>query len=97
MTRLVVTAAANNDVDKILGYLRRVAGARVAAGYGDRFSRTLDGLLRFPEAGSPRPALGSKARIAIVSPYLLIYEYERQDDALILLRILHSRRNITRD
>jgi len=40
--------------------------------------------------------LGARTRIAIVQPYLLIYDYAPGDDALTLLRILHGRRNITR-
>ena len=52
-------------------------------------------LLRFPESGPPRPALGKNVRIAIVSPYLLIYDYTPEDDRIILLRVLHERRNIT--
>jgi plasmid stabilization system protein ParE len=52
-------------------------------------------LLRWPESGAPRPRLGEAVRIAIVSPYVMIYEYNRDDDTLVLLRMLHGRRNIT--
>jgi toxin ParE1/3/4 len=41
--------------------------------------------------------LGPNARIAIISPYLLIYDYSAKDDAVTLLRILHERRNITQE
>ena len=37
------------------------------------------------------------ARIAIVPPYILIHDYDPQDDALVLLRVLHERQEITRD
>jgi toxin ParE1/3/4 len=96
MTRLVVTAEADSDASDILDYLRREAGARVAADYGRRFGLTLERLVDLPQTGAPRPALGPNARIAIVSPYLLIYDYTHDDDMLTLLRILHGRRNITR-
>ena len=95
MTRLVATAEADADASDILAYLDREAGAGVAADYGRRFRLTLEGLVDMPESGAPRPALGRHARIAIVSPYLLIYDYVPDDDTVTLLRILHGRRNIT--
>ncbi len=95
MTRLVVTADAEADTGDILSYLTRVAGAAVAEKYGSQFRAAITGLLRWPESGAPRSNLGQAVRIAIVSPYIVIYEYSRDDDTLTLLRILHGRRNIT--
>jgi toxin ParE1/3/4 len=56
---------------------------------------TLKRLVDLPLSGAPRPALGRDTRIAIVQPYILIYDYTQDDDTLTLLRILHGRRNIT--
>lgn len=95
MTRLVVTADAEKDTDTILSYLEREAGAAVAEKYGRQFRDRIAGLLEWPEIGVPRPLLGEAIRVAVVSPYLVIYEYSRADDTLTLLRILHGRRNIT--
>ena len=64
--------------------------------FGHRFRVAIENLLTFPESGSPRPRLGAQTRIAIVAPYVLIYEYTRDDDVLMLLRILHGKRDITR-
>jgi toxin ParE1/3/4 len=97
MTRLVVTADAEVDTREILSYLEREAGPTIAAKYGRRFRSTLQRLIDLPETGAPRPSLGAHARIGIVSPYILIYDFVREDDLLVLLRILHGRRNITRD
>jgi toxin ParE1/3/4 len=44
----------------------------------------------------PRLALGPNTRVAIVFPYILIYEYVTHDDTVTVLRILHGRRNVTR-
>ena len=97
MTRLVVTADAEADTREILSYLEREAGPTVAIAYGRRFGSVLRRLVDLPETGAPRPALGPNTRIGIVSPYILIYDFVRADDLLVLLRILHGRRNITRD
>jgi len=96
MRRLVVAPEADADASEILGYLHREAGARVAENYNLRFQDTLERLVEMPQSGAPRPALGRNTRVAIVQPYLLIYDYTRDDDTVTLLRILHGRRNITR-
>lgn len=41
--------------------------------------------------------LGADMRCVIVPPYLLIYDYTLADDTIILLRVLHGRRRITRE
>jgi len=96
MTRLVTAPRFRSDTNTILNYLEEVAGPRVAARYGSRFDETIVRLARFPESGAPRPELGVNTRIAIVQPYLLIYDFTPDDGTLTFLRVLHGRRNITR-
>jgi plasmid stabilization system protein ParE len=95
MTRLVVTADADIDARDIISYLRQKASPRVAADYARRFNVTIERLLELPQSGAPRPALGRDTRIAIVQPYLLIYDYVQETNTLTLLRIMHGRRNVT--
>jgi len=95
MTRLVTAPRFRLDTNTILNYLEEVAGPRVAARYSGRFEETIVRLTYFPESGAPRPALGPNTRIAIVQPYLLIYDFTTDDNTLTLLRLLHGRRNIT--
>lgn len=51
--------------------------------------------MRIPAYRTPRPALGPQARIWLVPPYVIIYDYD--DDLVTVLRVLHARRNITID
>src|SRR5688500_3602234 len=95
MAHLVVTREAEDDVNGILEYLRQGAGTRVSDNYGERFHRTIGRLLEFPLSGSRRPALGSQARIAVVNPYVIIYDYTPDSDMLTLLRVVHGRRDIS--
>jgi toxin ParE1/3/4 len=76
-------------------YLAREAGTVVAETYGRLFRAKITDLLHWPESGAPRPNLGEAVRVAVVSPYLIIYQHDGRDDTLILLRILHGRRNVT--
>jgi plasmid stabilization system protein ParE len=96
MTRLVVTADAEADIDDILNYLRKEAGPAVAASYGRKFGAAIGRLVEFPGIGAPRTALGEETRTTVVYPYVLIYDFTAADDTLTLLRVLHGKRNITR-
>lgn len=96
MTRLVVTADAEADLNDILDYLSSEASPLVAERYGHQFRLCLERLVEFPGLGPPRPALGVDTRIGVVPPYVLIYDHAGTDDTLTLLRIVHGKRNITR-
>ena len=95
MSRLIFTARFRSDIDSILNYLERAAGPRVADHYARRFRATIDRLIKFPRSGAPRPLLGPNARVAVIPPYILIYDYGLEDDTLVLFRVLHERREIT--
>jgi len=95
MTRLIVAAEAEDDLDDILDHLTHNAGPRTASAYAERFASALERITAFPGAGAPRPVLGADTRIAIVYPYVLFYDYVPAQDVATLLRILHGRRDIT--
>ena len=96
MARIVVTASADADTAFILGDLAAKAGVNVAARYYADIDTLYRRLERFPESGSPRPALGRLVRIGFVSPYNVIHEYIKFDDEGTIMRIVHARRRITR-
>jgi len=92
MTRIIVSADARQDRNDILRYLEREAGAPIAEKYALRFRDTIKRLQDYPEIGSLQPALGAIARVAIIAPYLLIYDYASSSDKVTVLRILHGKR-----
>ena len=91
MTRLIVTRSAKADVAKTLDYLEHEAGANTAERYTQQFRDAIVRLAKFPESGAPRPALGKLTRIIVIYPYVMIYDYERNEDVLTILRILHGK------
>jgi toxin ParE1/3/4 len=93
MTRLVVSRDAESDMASILTYLEQEANAVVAEDFGRDVRHALLRLIQFPDSGAPRPELGPDARVAVVYPYLLIYDHAPPN--LILLRILHGKANLT--
>ena len=95
MTRLLVAAEAEGDIDDILAYLERDAGRVTAIAYAERFAEAIQRITDFPGHGTARPQLGPHARIAIVYPYLLVYDFDATDDLATLLRLLHGKREIT--
>jgi toxin ParE1/3/4 len=92
MARLVVSDRADLDFSAIVEMLRDKAGADVAARYRQNIDDVFERLAMFPKSGMPRPKMGRDVRIAVVSPYIVFYEYRRD---VIILRILDGRRNIT--
>jgi toxin ParE1/3/4 len=95
MARVIVTALARRDVRRILSDLYERAGLRVATRYATAFKTAYRRLATIPAAGPPRPALGPLARIAVVPPYIIVYDYA--GDEVMVLRVLHGKRNITRN
>jgi toxin ParE1/3/4 len=94
---VVLTSLADADIAHIIDDLNRLVGANVAARYDANFDMLYRRLARYPDSGAPRPKLGAHVRISAVSPYVVIYEHVEDDDVVIILRVVHGRRNITRE
>ena len=96
MTRLIVSRQAQTDTAYIVRDLAARAGFAVAAKYTASFESLYERLLQFPDSGAPRPAVARRARIGVVSPYVVIYEFDASiSDAVTILRVVHGRRRIT--
>jgi len=54
-------------------------------------------LADYPQSGAPRPRLGKRIRICVISPYIIFYEHLEDDDTVTIMRIAHGRREITRN
>jgi toxin ParE1/3/4 len=96
MTRIVISHAAQTDVETIVVDLALKAGVTLAAHYIERFENLYRFFERFPVSGAPRRNLGRDVRIGIARPYIIFYRYDSETDAVFILRILHSKRKITR-
>jgi toxin ParE1/3/4 len=95
MARVAISASADSDRLAILDYLASKAGHATAERYNAAFGIALRRLADFPDSGSPRPALGVSIRVVVVHPFVVIYEHV--DEVVTVFRILHGKRNITRD
>jgi toxin ParE1/3/4 len=96
VTRLVFSDFAEVDLNNVLNYLEREAGPLTSARYAERFRASIVQLIEYPGSGAPRRSLGLTTRIMIVYPYVLIYDYDEFEKLVIVLRIIHGRRNITK-
>ncbi len=94
MARLVVSAYAELDAAAIVAMLADKAGSSVAARYRGEIERLFERLAQFPRSGATRRSLGRNTRIAVVPPYVVIYDLV--SDEVRILRIVDGRRNITR-
>lgn len=94
MARVLVTELAKADVRDTLTDLNFRAGFKVASQYASDFKAAYGAIAQFPGQGAPRPKLGPKTRIRVVSPYIDIYDHD--SDGAIILRVLHGHRKITK-
>lgn len=90
-----LTPRALADSKQLISNLVDVAGFITAERYTQRIADVLDLLGTFPEAGTPRPEYGKGIRAKVIAPFVLFYVIE--NDRVDVLRILHGKRNITRD
>lgn len=97
MTFLVITRSARADISSTIDYLERESGGITADRYARRIQSTIARLAAFPESGAPRLQLGELTRMAVIHPYLMMYDYEPKTDVLTILRMLHGKTAITKE
>ena len=97
MTRVVVSPQARDDLLQIIIALAAAAGPETAEQWDRKIWQAVEDISQFPGSGAPRPALGENVRIVPVPPYVVLYEHVRGTDVVHLLRVVHDRRNITKD
>lgn len=90
MALVELSAQSRRDLLTILEHLTEAAGARVARKYERLIQNAVVRLRQFPVIGSPRPELGEQARIVIVDPYIVFYDWLADRDTALILRILHG-------
>ena len=95
MPQVIVSLLAQADTASIVTDLVSNAGYRVAVRYAADFEALYDRLSLYPGSGSPRPAIGSRIRIGLVWPYIVIYRHDRTKDTVTIARIVHGKRKIT--
>jgi toxin ParE1/3/4 len=96
MTRLTFAPAAEIDFAEIQARIAAVVGPNALRGIEERFFEFFDHLAAFPESCQGRPRLGKNIRLGVVSPYSLLYRYDREAGHVLIIRILHGRRKLTR-
>ena len=95
--RTLVSPAARRDLFQIVTHLAAVAGPVTADRWDRKLWKAIEEVSESPGSGAPRPTLAEHARIVVVHPYVVIYEHERGSDSLHILRVVHGRRNITKE
>jgi toxin ParE1/3/4 len=94
VARLVFAPQAADDIGDVLGSLTERAGRLVADDYAEQFRLAFERLVVHPLSGSPRSRLGRDVRITVVRPYIVIYRAHTDD--VVILRVVHGHRKITR-
>jgi toxin ParE1/3/4 len=89
--RIIVSAAADNDLMSICSYLHQQS-PQAAESIAGAVDRCFQNMSSFPFSGSSRPELGQDVRSVLVLPYVIFYAV--RSDQITVLRVLHGSRNI---
>jgi len=96
MTRLTFAPSADEDLAEIQSRVAAKFGPNTLRAQEERLNEFFDHLAAFPESCQARPRLGKGIRLGVIVPYSLLYRYDRDLDHVLIIRILHGRRKITR-
>lgn len=89
--RLVITAAAERDIDKIYAHISTDSPKRGAHQIA-RILHASDMLREFPDVGRDRSRLDNGLRSIVERPFVVFYYTE--DTAILIARIIHQRQDI---
>jgi len=97
MARVIVSDVADADTADAVANIAGQAGPSAARRFSARFERLYDRLADFPASCQARPSLGKDIRVGVVFPYLVIYRFTKSDNTVGIVRVLHGKRNISRE
>ena len=92
MAQVAFTSAADADAAYIFEDLYHTAGKSTVVKYRAALRVLYDHLAQFPDSGAPRPRIGRRIRIGVISPYIVIYRHDPAEDTVRVLRIVHGSR-----
>lgn len=96
MAKVTISVRAQGDLQELLIDLGSRAGTSVTTRYQTDIYEFFSHVAAFPESCQARPRLGKDIRLGVVSPYSVLYRYDRNADHVLIIRILHGRRRLTR-
>jgi plasmid stabilization system protein ParE len=94
MTPIVVSPKADADVNDMLQRLFDLGGPAVARKYAQQLEAIYERLAIFPTSGARGKSLGAETHIAVLSPYVVVYDHVNA--TVRIIRVIDGRRNITR-
>lgn len=83
---------ADSDLIEIWTYIA-ADNPNAADRHIEKLSETFEATSGFPDKGRPAPELSENHRVLTYGSYLLIYEIDRKNKVLTLVRVLHAARD----
>jgi toxin ParE1/3/4 len=96
VSRIVLTLAAERDLDALFDYIANDSGPDRAEAVLTRIDDTLRNLALLPRIGRIRPDLDGAPRVFSVWPWIVIYEPLNADDGIVVWRVVDGRRDLPR-
>jgi toxin ParE1/3/4 len=92
--QVVLTPAAQNDLNEIETYIIEQSGELRAAEVRDRLQKTMHNLALMPGMGRWHPYLDKHWRAFPVAPWTIYYKQRPSDDGIDVLRVIDGRRDL---
>lgn len=86
------TADSRRDLRSIVRYIENRWGERRRDKVAEQIRESLQRLAEFPDLGRARPEIGSELRSLSLQDYVIYYRVADAD--ILILRIMHSKRDI---
>ena len=93
MTDIVISRRAKADFKSIWHYIAEdnvTAADQLLLAIGDKIEQ----LRRFPEMGAMRDDIRTGARMLVHGNYLVLYEYDRANDLINIVTVVHGARDL---
>jgi toxin ParE1/3/4 len=89
--RLILTRAAEADIDAIIDYIAGEAGAEVAARFAERIDTALAQLAELGHSGVSREAVSPGLRLTTTGVYCVYFRMTPEET--LIVRVLHGSRD----
>ncbi len=96
MSRILLTLAAERDLDDLFDYIATDSGPDRAEAVLTRVDATLRNLALLPRIGRIRPDLDGAPRVFSVWPWIVIYEPLNAGEGIVVWRVVDGRRDLPR-
>ena len=94
--RILRSPEAHRDLLDIWAYITDKSSPSIADGFLARLSGAMEVIAYAPHIGRERSEFRGRPRSVVVNPYVIFYEPLPEGDGILVWRVIHGRRELSR-